>query len=95
MKKTITSSMLKKYREITKRALELASKNVALHKEQEANQILETVKNYLLDSEYFEKNHDLVNAFGSIYYAHGWLDSGARLRIFTVKDSKLFAVNEK
>ena len=93
MNKTITSSMLKKYREITKRALELASKNVALHKEQEAKEIISAVKNYLSDSEYFEKNQDLVNAFGSIYYAHGWLDSGARLGIFNVNDSSLFAVD--
>lgn len=95
MNNIITSSMLNKYREITKKALEIATKNVALHKEKDALQVIETVKNYLSDSDYFEKNHDLVNAFGSIYYAHGWLDSACRLEIFNVKDSNLFAVDEK
>ncbi|MBI2449222.1 DUF357 domain-containing protein [Candidatus Pacearchaeota archaeon] len=91
MNNLITSSMLKKYREITKKALEIASKNVALQKEQDAMKILETAKNYLSDSDHFEKKQDFVNAFGSIYYAHGWLDSGARLGIFNVKNSALFA----
>lgn len=92
MKDKITSSMLTKYREITKKALEMASKNIINNKEKNAEEVIETVKNYLADSEYFEKNNDFVNAFGSIYYAHGWLDSGARLGIFNVKDSKLFSV---
>ncbi|MDP1729444.1 MAG: DUF357 domain-containing protein, partial [archaeon] len=47
---------------------------------------------YLSDSKHFEKKEDLVNAFGAIYYAHGWLDCGARLKIFDVSDDKLFTI---
>jgi UDP-glucose 6-dehydrogenase len=35
---------------------------------------------------------DFVNAFGAIYYAHGWIDCGARLKIFNVTDDKLFTI---
>jgi hypothetical protein len=50
------------------------------------------VSNYLSDSEYFEKNKDLVNAFAALSYAHGWLDAGVRLDIFDVKDNSLFMI---
>ncbi len=50
------------------------------------------VENYLSDARYFEKNKDFVNAFAAINYSHGWLDTGARLEIFKVKDNKLFVV---
>ena len=47
---------------------------------------------YLSDSNHFEKKGDLVNTFGAIYYAHGWIDCGARLRIFDVNDDNLFTI---
>jgi hypothetical protein len=50
------------------------------------------VECYLSDSKHFEKKQDLVNAFGAIYYAHGWLDTGARLKVFEVTDSSLFTI---
>ena len=50
------------------------------------------VENYLSDSKHFEKKKDLVNAFVAINYCHGWLDAGARLGIFDVKDDRLFTV---
>ena len=38
---------------------------------------------------------DLVNAFASVNYAHGWLDAGARLGLFDVGlDDKLFTLAE-
>jgi len=48
--------------------------------------------NYVSDAKHFEKKGDLVNAFAAINYAHGWIDSGVRLNIFDVKDSRLFTV---
>lgn len=81
-----------KYREITEKALELAEKAVNKTQEKEAKEILSMVKAYLSDSKYFEKQGHFVNAFAAINYAHGWLDCGARLGIFKVKDTKLFTV---
>ena len=49
---------------------------------------------YLSDADYFRKKGDYVLAFGAINYAHGWLDAGARLGFYIVKDSKLFTVDD-
>lgn len=92
MKDRITKSMLKKYREISETALEIANKNISKGKEKESEKIIEMVRCYLGDSKYFEDNNDLINAYGAIYYAHGWIDCGARLKIFNVKDDKLFTI---
>lgn len=86
----ITKEKIKKAREITEKALGIAKKNIA--KEKEAKEIIIMAEAYLSDSKHFEKKDDLVNAFGAIYYAHGWLDSGARLKIFDVSDSELFTI---
>ena len=50
------------------------------------------VEAYLSDSKYFKARGEYVNSFACINYAHGWLDSGARLGIFKVKDTRLFIV---
>jgi hypothetical protein len=88
----ICKARIDKYRKITEAALALARKNIFRGKEQEAKEILEIVECYLSDSNHFEKQGHLVNAYGCLNYAHGWLDCGARLKIFNVKDSNLFAV---
>ena len=91
---TITEQKLKKYFEITKKALKKAeaSKNrTELVKERE--DFLDMIKRYVEDAEHFNKKQDKVNAFACLNYAHGWLDAGARLGIFDVHDSKLFTVD--
>lgn len=88
----ITKEKIKKYSEITEKALSLAKKAVANKREKEAKEIIQMVECYLSDSKYFEKQGDYVNAYGALNYAHGWLDSGARLKIFKVTDNKLFTV---
>jgi len=90
--KEITKEKIEKYRKITKKALDIAKNSINKQKINEAQEIIKMVECYLSDSEYFEKNKDLINSFGAIYYAHGWLDCGARLKIFEVFDSKLFTV---
>ncbi len=92
MQDKITKEKLEKYRDLTGKALEKVKRAIIKGKEKEAREILEMVANYLSDSEYFEKKGDLVNAFAAINYSHGWLDSGVRLGIFDVKDSKLFTI---
>jgi len=92
MAKEIEESKLKRYFEITKKALEKASKAVSKKHEKEAMQILDMALRYYKDAQWFEKRGDFVNAFAAINYAHGWLDAGSKLGIFKVKDSKLFVI---
>jgi hypothetical protein len=88
----ITTERITKARAITEKALSIAKNSISKGKEKEAKEILSMVEAYLSDSRHFEQKEDLINSFGSIYYAHGWLDAGARLKIFDVSDSSLFTV---
>ena len=90
--KEITKEKLNSYRKITEKALQIAKKSITKGKEKDAKEIIEMVQCYLSDSLHFEKKGHFVNAFACINYAHGWLDSGARLKIFNVKDTKLFTI---
>jgi len=49
---------------------------------------------YYSDAEFFKKKNDYVLAYGALNYAHGWLDAGARIKLFLVNDSTLFTVDE-
>ncbi len=92
MEDKITKEKIDNYRKISEKALKLAKQNIVKGKEQEAKEIITMVEAYLSDSKHFEKQGHLVNAFAAINYAHGWLDTGARLKIFNVKDRKLFTI---
>lgn len=86
----ISEQKLKKYFKLTEKALKEAKKNIS--NEKEAKEIVEMVENYLSDAKYFQDKKDLVNAFAALNYAHGWLDCGARLKIFDVSNSNLFTI---
>lgn len=88
----ITKEKLKKYFNITNKALTIAKKSITEGREIEAHEIVQMVECYLSDARHFEKKHDYINSYGCLNYAHGWLDSGARLKIFSVTDNKLFTV---
>lgn len=88
----LTQEKIEKSRGITEKALAIARKSVSKGRERQAKEILKMAEAYLSDSKHFEKKGDLINAFGAVYYAHGWLDSGARLNIFDVSDSELFTI---
>jgi len=92
MKNLITKTKIEKYYNLTSRALEIVKKLIAKNKDKEAKEIIKMVSCYLEDSQHFKKKKDYVNAYGCLNYAHGWLDCGARLKIFNVKDDKLFTV---
>ena len=92
MQDKITLEKLDKYYGISSKALEIVKKSIAKGKEKQAKEIILMVECYLSDSKHFQKNKDFVNAFAAINYAHGWLDSGARLKIFNVTDTKLFTI---
>jgi uncharacterized protein len=88
----ITKEKIKKYTDLSTRAFEIVKNSIAKGREIEAHEIIQMVDCYLSDAKHFEKKGDYVNAFGCLNYAHGWLDSGARLKIFVVSDNKLFTV---
>jgi len=92
MEDKITKTKINKYRQISEKALKLAKKNISKGKGKKAKEIIQMVKCYLSDSKYFEKQGNYINAYGALNYAHGWLDAGARLKIFNVTDNKLFTV---
>ncbi len=92
MQNEITKEKLSKYKNLTKKALEIVKKSIIKNQEKKAKEIIEMASNYLSDAKYFEEKMDFVNAFAAINYAHGWIDSGVRLDIFEVKDNKLFTI---
>ena len=92
MKNTITKEKLTKYHNLTSKALKIAKKSIAKSKQKQAKEIILMVECYLSDSKHFEQKKDYVNAYGALNYAHGWLDTGARLKIFKVKDNHLFTI---
>ncbi|MGC8657073.1 MAG: DUF357 domain-containing protein [Thermoplasmata archaeon] len=47
-----------------------------------ARDAYDMVTNYFKDSQYFRDHGDLVNAFGALYYAYGWIDSCVRMGLF-------------
>ncbi|MEM3127117.1 MAG: DUF357 domain-containing protein [Candidatus Woesearchaeota archaeon] len=111
MQSIISEEKLKKYFFVTEKAFEMAkkaskpkknevflgtenSKNFVV-KSKETDEILDMASRYISDAKHFEKKGDIVAAFAALNYAHGWLDCGARLGYFDVKDSKLFTVDDK
>lgn len=94
IKDKITKESLANYRKITDKAFDIVKKNIVKERKDEAKKIFEMVECYLSDSKHFEKQGDLINSFGAIYYAHGWIDCGVRLGIFDVHDDKLFTVRD-
>ena len=60
-----------------------------------ADDFLKMTKAYFEDAKDFLAKGDLVNAFACVNYAHGWLDSGARIGLFDVGgDDRLFTLFE-
>ena len=99
----VTKQKIEKYYNLTSKALKIAKKAAALSeskdseptkksKKKQAKEIITMVEAYLSDSQYFKKQGNYVDAYGALNYAHGWLDSGARLKIFKVTNTDLFTI---
>ena len=89
----VSKDKLDKYFSVTMHALEEAKnspENVEIN-DSTRKQFIDTVDRYLKDARHFADNADFVNAFAALNYAHGWLDAGAKLGIFDVNNSELFA----
>ena len=92
MKNIITKEKIEKYFNLTESALKQVKENIIKGKEPEGKEIIDMVTNYLSDAHHFEGKDDYINTFAALNYAHGWLDSGVRLKIFNVNDNKLFTI---
>jgi len=92
----ITDEKLDKYFDITGQALNKAKENITKDssKKGSAADFLDMAQRYYDDAKYFKEKDDYVNAFAALSYAHGWLDAGARIKLFDVHDSKLFTVDD-
>jgi len=96
MSSEITPEKLKKYFDITSRALKKVkiAKATPIDWEAKAKDFLDMAQRYFSDAKHFEEKGDIVTAFAALNYAHGWLDAGARLGFFDVDhDDTLFTVD--
>jgi hypothetical protein len=91
---TITKEKLAKYFDVTSRALKKAEEALDADRLEQAEDFLDMASRYLSDAKHFETKGDIVTAFAAINYAHGWLDAGARIKLFKVNDSTLFTVDD-
>jgi hypothetical protein len=48
-------------------------------------------RSYLDDGRHFLDEEDPVNALAAFSYGHAWLDAGARMGLFDVPETELFA----
>ena len=96
MNKEVTEEKLKRYFSITKEALDMATKaDKRTDMKSEAADFLDMASRYYSDAQHFKDNNDFILAFAALNYAHGWLDAGARIGLFKVKDSRLFTVDDE
>ncbi|NYT11079.1 MAG: DUF357 domain-containing protein [Methanomassiliicoccales archaeon] len=97
MRDRITEDHLKRYLDLTGKALErlsVAAPNRSFGRRL-AEDFLEMANSYYSDAKHFMEKQDFVNAFACINYSHGWLDCGARLGLFDVGgDDQLFTLFE-
>lgn len=94
---TISEERVERYIQLTSVALDKA-RIVAPERSfsrKLADDFMKMARAYFEDSKDFAAKGDLVNAFACINYAHGWLDSGARIGLFDVGgDDRLFTLYE-
>jgi uncharacterized protein len=96
LKDKVTKEKLDRYFTITGEALKMAQDAKKLEgKESEALDFLDMAQRYYSDAKFFANKKDYVLAFAALNYAHGWLDAGARIKLFKVNDSRLFTVDDE
>lgn len=94
MEKEVSEEKLDNYFSITGEALEKVRAAEKGNKEQAAD-FLDMASRYYSDAKHFKEKGEWVVAFAALNYAHGWLDAGARIGLFKVKDSRLFTVDDE
>ena len=92
----VTEELVQKYFKISLEALEMVkSHEMDADRLEQANDFLDMAERYYADAKHFYSQGNYVLAFAALNYAHGWLDAGARIRLFKVNDSRLFTVDEE
>ncbi len=92
----VTDEKLKKYFEVTGKALEKVKigEQKDINWKAAAEDFLDMAQRYYSDAKHFQEKGEIVTAFAALNYAHGWLDAGARLGLFDVgNDNVLFTVD--
>lgn len=93
---TITKEKLEKYFAVTREALEKARAAFDESRKDSAGDFFDMASRYFEDAKHFlDDKEDYVLAFAALNYAHGWLDAGARIGLFQVRDSRLFTVDDE
>lgn len=84
-----------KYVKLTDKALKIIKIKKGLDKQQlkVAKDILDLAGMYFNDARYFNGKGQIINAFAAVNYSHAFLDAGVRMKLFDVKDNKLFMVD--
>lgn len=93
----VTDALLDHYLALTDKALSQAkpAPPAKSHLHKTALDFLAMAQAYRQDANHLRKNGDYPRALGAVYYAHAWLDAGARLGLFDVGgDSELFTLAE-
>ena len=97
MNNTISNEKIKKYIALTGEALDklkMAAPERSFGRKM-AEDFLTMASSYYNDAKHFLEKGDVVNAFASVNYAHGWIDCGARIGLFSVDgDDRLFTLYE-
>ena len=86
IKNVVTDERIDRYLDITKRALDkirIAAPERSFNRRL-ADSFMEMAVSYYNDAKHFRETGDIVTAFAAVNYAHGWLDCGARIRLFAV-----------
>jgi hypothetical protein len=90
----VSDERLDKYFNITGRALEkVKAGEKDSEKAKEAADFIDMAERYFSDAKHFRGQGDYVLALAAVNYAHAWLDAGARIGLFKVKDTELFAAD--
>jgi hypothetical protein len=95
---TVTDEKLDKYLALSKEAFEKAKAAIDDSSDERKAQALDFLNMthcYIEDAQHFRKGGNYLNAYAALNYAHGWLDAGARIKLFKVNDSRLFTVDEE
>ncbi len=96
MQNVVSEEKLNKYFSVTQEALDMAKGAFDPARMGDAADFFDMAFRYFSDARFFaDTRKDYVLAFAALNYAHGWLDAGARIGLFQVKDSRLFTVDEE
>jgi len=90
----VEDERLDKYFGITQKAIDIVKAAPKDEKRRDhAADFLDMAERYLSDARHLREQGNYVLAFAAVNYAHAWLDAGARIKLFKVKDDQLFAAD--